>query len=204
MTKQGSIEETKRNQILKAAEEVFAQKGFFKATIEEIAEQAQIAKGTVYLYFPDKPSIFINLLAKKLNETKMRLLEIKAETLSSEEKLRKIFDYLSKTLFKPKYAQLFQTHSEKVITLTNNIMSEFKEKVTPQLKEIIKIIAEIINQGIKDREFKKFDPKLLTLLFISTIRSLSLRKFYPLNYHYSANALKELFFEILKPRGKND
>ncbi|MEO0071929.1 MAG: TetR/AcrR family transcriptional regulator [candidate division WOR-3 bacterium] len=201
MNKENSLEAAKRQKILEAAEVVFTQKGFFKATIDEIAQKAQIAKGTIYLYFPDKPSIFIGLLAKKLAEVKTRLLEISRENLTSEAKLRKIFDCLARGMFNSQQNTLFSTSSEKVITISQAVMKEFEQKVKPELKRIIKIITEIINQGIKNQEFRQLDPKLLALLFMSTIRSLSLLKFYPHNYQYSSKSLKELFFEILKPRG---
>jgi AcrR family transcriptional regulator len=45
----------RREQILKAATEVFIRKGFGAATIPEIARTAGLAAGTIYLYFPSSP-----------------------------------------------------------------------------------------------------------------------------------------------------
>jgi AcrR family transcriptional regulator len=45
-------------EILKAAFEVFAAKGFEAARIDDVAQRAGIAKGTIYLYFPDKERLF--------------------------------------------------------------------------------------------------------------------------------------------------
>jgi AcrR family transcriptional regulator len=49
----------RREQILKAATEVFIRKGFGAATIPEIARTAGLAAGTIYLYFPSKHELFI-------------------------------------------------------------------------------------------------------------------------------------------------
>ncbi|MBI5512180.1 MAG: TetR/AcrR family transcriptional regulator [Deltaproteobacteria bacterium] len=50
--------ETRRAQILEAATAVFAEKGYHGARVDDIVARAQIAKGTFYLYFPDKRAIF--------------------------------------------------------------------------------------------------------------------------------------------------
>src|SRR5262245_60277084 len=47
------------NQILAAARQVFANKGYQDATMDEIAEVAGIAKGTLYSYFPSKREIYV-------------------------------------------------------------------------------------------------------------------------------------------------
>ncbi|NIR14250.1 MAG: helix-turn-helix transcriptional regulator [Desulfobacterales bacterium] len=47
----------RRRQIIDAAEKVFAEKGFSGATIENIAEQAELSPATLYLYFKNKDGI---------------------------------------------------------------------------------------------------------------------------------------------------
>jgi TetR/AcrR family fatty acid metabolism transcriptional regulator len=53
--------------ILSAAERVFAVHGFDAATIEQIAQEAQYATGTIYLYFKDKHALYAALIASKLS-----------------------------------------------------------------------------------------------------------------------------------------
>lgn len=50
--------ENKRDAVLRAATDVFSQKGFSRATVAEIAQRANVAKGTPYLYFQDKADLF--------------------------------------------------------------------------------------------------------------------------------------------------
>ncbi len=54
--------EERREELLAAARRVFAQKGFHDAKVGDIAASAGVAKGTVYLYFPDKRSLFVELI----------------------------------------------------------------------------------------------------------------------------------------------
>jgi len=52
----------RRQDLLRAARDVFATKGFHDAKIDDIVAAASVAKGTFYLYFPDKRSIFSELV----------------------------------------------------------------------------------------------------------------------------------------------
>jgi AcrR family transcriptional regulator len=54
--------ETRRQELLDAARKVFAEQGYHDAKVGDIAAAAGVAKGTSYLYFPDKRSIFVELM----------------------------------------------------------------------------------------------------------------------------------------------
>jgi AcrR family transcriptional regulator len=61
----------RRTQILDAATTVFAEKGFHRATIKDIARVAGIADGTIYTYFASKTDVLLAIL-NRLNETTER------------------------------------------------------------------------------------------------------------------------------------
>jgi AcrR family transcriptional regulator len=56
--------EARRNQILDAAAQVFAEKGFHRATTREIASTAGISEGTIYNYFDNKESLLIGIMVR--------------------------------------------------------------------------------------------------------------------------------------------
>lgn len=56
--------ETRRNELLDVALRVFASQGFDAATVDDIASEAGISKGTVYLYFPSKEAILDELVSR--------------------------------------------------------------------------------------------------------------------------------------------
>jgi AcrR family transcriptional regulator len=68
---QAQLVAARRTQILDAATRVFAQKGFHRATIRDVAQAAGVADGTIYIYFTNKDDLLIGLL-DRLNDTERR------------------------------------------------------------------------------------------------------------------------------------
>ena len=66
-SKQTVVSEFRCAEILEAARKVFARRGFDGATVDEIAEAAGLAKGTVYLYFPSKREIYLEALRQGIS-----------------------------------------------------------------------------------------------------------------------------------------
>ncbi|MEZ4672373.1 MAG: TetR/AcrR family transcriptional regulator [Anaerolineae bacterium] len=68
---QEQLAEARRHQILDAAVTVFAEKGFARATIKDVAHAAGIADGTIYIYFENKTALLLGIL-NRLNESDQR------------------------------------------------------------------------------------------------------------------------------------
>ena len=60
--------ENKHQKILKAAIKVFAEKGFYNSRVAEIAKEADVADGTIYLYFKNKDDILISLFEEEFGQ----------------------------------------------------------------------------------------------------------------------------------------
>ena len=58
----------KHNKIIVSATKVFAKKGFFNARISDIAKEAKVADGTIYLYFNNKFDILISVLEEEIGK----------------------------------------------------------------------------------------------------------------------------------------
>lgn len=158
----------KKSLILESAEKLFIEKGYYSAKIEDIARNAGIAKGTVYIYFKDKESIYISLLEKKLAELTSFIENVINEEISSSEKLEKIYFSLSEYMDKAHRLQAIVS-VENIKTLMH-IMTKIKNRVIPKVKRIINSISKIIEEGIKEEVFKDIDPLLGALLFMNHLR----------------------------------
>ncbi len=60
--------EFRRQSILKAAESIFAQNGLHSTNLDEVAEKAEISKGTIYLYFDSKEDLFFSVIENKYQD----------------------------------------------------------------------------------------------------------------------------------------
>ena len=100
----GKAEENKRKKrtaLLSQAFSLFMNKGITNTTISEIVEQADVAKGTFYIYFKDKDDLIEKLIAQKAEQLLMNALEIlnkHPETIKAEDKLVLIADSLLEQL----------------------------------------------------------------------------------------------------------
>lgn len=82
----------RRETILEAARGVFAKKGILASTIDEIAERAEVAKGTIYLYFKSKEEMLSALLDEGLALVGKRFSEAVDLSLPADENLRRLCD----------------------------------------------------------------------------------------------------------------
>ena len=74
-----------RSAILRAAQALFAAKGFFDTTIADIVKAAGVSRGTFYLYFKDREDVFATLLSQAVDE--MFLLSASRQTGSRRERI---------------------------------------------------------------------------------------------------------------------
>ncbi|MGA2775821.1 MAG: TetR/AcrR family transcriptional regulator [Candidatus Omnitrophota bacterium] len=88
----------RKTDIIRAAEHVFALKGFHKATIQDIARQAQYATGTVYLYFEDKASLYFSIIEEKIREL-LHILRSKTVLVKGARGKLEVFIYESLRFF---------------------------------------------------------------------------------------------------------
>src|SRR3954470_2632956 len=70
MTVHSAVDRTsdKRERILSAAERIFARHGFFAAKVSDVAKEAGVADGTIYLYFKSKDELLISLFERRMQQ----------------------------------------------------------------------------------------------------------------------------------------
>lgn len=125
MTQHPGNRET-RKLIIQASFKVFGQKGFGSTTIKDIAQEAEIAVGSIYNYFPDKEALFRETVKSGWTDTLEKFKEIEATSHKIEVKFTQFIDYsfelleaahplLSGMLFGANQRQLVQDNVDKLI-----------------------------------------------------------------------------------------
>jgi TetR/AcrR family fatty acid metabolism transcriptional regulator len=190
----------KRLALLKAAFAVVTEKGYFETKVADVARRAGVAKGTVYIYFKDKPAIYIGLVDWLLEQALAVLRDIAARPLSPREKLDAVFDAWAGTVFsRPAVIGLLSMES---IDRSTKTMNRFRKQVLPHMTEMIDEVAAVIADGVKAGEFSRVEPRLAALLYLNAFRA---GMFVVANRWPVADpsaAARELFFSGLSARGR--
>ncbi len=131
----------KYRKIIAAATKIFAQKGFFKARVSEIAKEAGIADGTVYIYFKHKDDILISLFEEKMQEV---LVNMKEQIALETDPLKKI------ERFALVHLKLIEDHKDiaEIIQVELRQSSKFmKNYNNTKFLEYLDLISKIIQEG---------------------------------------------------------
>jgi TetR/AcrR family fatty acid metabolism transcriptional regulator len=131
----------KHRRILYAAERVFAKRGFFAARVSEIAKEAGVADGTIYLYFKSKDDLLISLFETRMQQVNGVLREAVAAvpaTARPTDQLRAfIRAYLKLVHDEPAAAE--------VLTIELRQSSKFmKEYDNPQFADFLRMLGGIV------------------------------------------------------------
>ena len=147
-TQRTAQKEATRKTILRVAEKLFAEKGFNDTTTRDIAREANIAIGTVFLHFPDKPS----LLAATLHEGIEEVLQNAYTTLPDDLLIKEKLSYLARAL----YAHNFQTPVLTTILLKETLFmeGEWGEVFQGQSMGFIAKVIELLTEAQKRGELK--------------------------------------------------
>ena len=157
--------ERRRQQIIVAAKRIFSAKGFNKATMEDIAEEAEISPGTIYIYFKNKDELYASLSIRILQHLNIRLEHVKNENnLNDEQRIASLKDALYDIYdFDPLILiNLFHLQSsESLKNLSPELLSEIKRLSQSSLK----IMSDIFSEGISTGVFIKANPNALADIF---------------------------------------
>jgi len=142
----------KRERILASAMRVFASKGFFGAKVSDIAEDAGVADGTIYLYFKSKDDILISLFEEQMEKVQSVLTGAMDGATSAEAKLRRFVDAYMDLVSENR-------HAAEVITIELRQSAKFmKEYKNPRFAEFLKTLAHVIDEGQRQGSFRADVP----------------------------------------------
>lgn len=145
--KKGSTD--KREKIINAAISIFSEKGFYNSTVADVAHEAQVADGTIYLYFKNKDDLLISIFEHSMDVfIRAARKELKKLT-NPKEKLRE---------FVTLHLKLVQKNQDlaQVIQIELRQSSKFmKEYANEKFFEYLNIVQEILEEGQQKGCFRK-------------------------------------------------
>ncbi|WP_018182682.1 TetR/AcrR family transcriptional regulator [Kaistia granuli] len=99
----------KREQIMRGASQVFLEKGFDAASMNDIARAAGVSKGTLYVYFANKERLFVELISSEKREELFRIVTLDFDNHDVEAVLKKFGRELCAILTKPYYVKAMRS-----------------------------------------------------------------------------------------------
>ncbi len=159
-------EKDKRIKIIKAAVKVFSRKGFHQARVEEIAQLADVGKGTVYEYFSSKTELFQEMFKAGIRFYLDSLINDLSPDLSCKEKLSRIARLHLR--FVSNYKDLAK------ITMTEHTYfnEDFRKWVWDYRAKKLEMLKQIIDEGIARGEFRNIDSQAVALVFMGSLGAL--------------------------------
>ncbi len=134
------IRTDKYHSILTAAGTIFAKFGFHKSTIAQIASEAGVADGTIYLYFKNKEDILYQFLSYETDIVLRKMRIAVNRTGNAEVKLKNLIR---------SHLQEFQDDRNMAVVFQSEV--RYLRDIEPQIKNISKmyldLLTEIIEQG---------------------------------------------------------
>jgi len=153
-------------EIISAALEVFADRGFAATTLEDIARKAGVTKGTIYLYFENKEALFKALIRGTI-----------VPVIAQGEAIAQAFTGSARDLFEKLVREYWRLVGETSLSSIPRLMiaeaGNFPQLARFYYQEVItrghRLMAGVLERGIKAGEFKKVDLAVATKLAMAPL-----------------------------------
>ena len=187
-----------RRRILDAARGVFFRDGFVKANLDEVAEVAGVAKGTLYRYFESKAEMYVAILSAdgEIFVEKMRE-SVADKTLPPDERIRRVSRfYLGHWSENREYFQIFWAMENQPVIgeLPPGVVAE----VTRLWEQCLGILAEVVQEGLSAGRFRECDPWAVANILWTLANGIIGVETSPVHRKLRAHSLEETYHEAVE------
>jgi TetR/AcrR family transcriptional regulator len=188
---------TKREQILDAAYTIFSNKGYHRATIDEIIDLADTGKGTVYNYFHNKEQLFYILVKERSAPFELAIQSVVTGKQPPLDKIRSLIRlYLQ---FYAANADLWRVlmHEMRGFSGSSGLTEQQRDKYRQAFRATIVLLQDAITEGIQEQVIRNCDPNKAAYGLFSVIMMMAFQKFAgttPEDFERTASEVAETFF----------
>lgn len=178
--------ENKHSKIISAATKVFAKKGFFTARISDIAKEAKVADGTIYLYFNNKYDILLSVFEEEVG----KIVEKTDRLLSNEDDPKKMLEiYTIQHLMAMKKNKNLAEVIQIELRQTNKVIRDYRNT---KFSQYIGIIANIIKKGQQTGIYKSdIKPDIAKRVYFGALDEVSRVWNASLETHYTVEEIAD-------------
>ncbi len=190
--------EDRKERILAAAREVFFDVGIRRATVDAIAARAQVAKGTVYLYFETKETILAHLLLEGLDTLSHYLAEAfdEARPSDGEARLRRLAAaYYAFYQQEPDYFRLMMAFDRG--QFRESVSADLYEKILHRSLRGLRWVVNATQQGMDEGRYTAGDARRLTSMLWAALNGVLVLTSHPLRRELVEDEVEKLYGEVL-------
>lgn len=170
-SKKRVTKKSRKQEIIKAAAVLFSQKSYHDVTVDQIAEQVGVAKGTIYIYFESKENLYLGILEHTHETIESILVKEIEKNDPAPQKLKKVLTLIFQFYFQNRDVLRILTRDETRLIREH---SDFTERWRHRR---IKLYRKILEKGIKEGSFRPANTELMALIIFGLVGSVM--SYYP-------------------------
>jgi len=155
-----------RNKIVDAAIKLFSELGYHRTSMDDIAKEANVAKGTLYYHFSGKGELFETIVNDGFAMLMEKIRQELAEDAPADRQIESIVR---------RHVELFLQYSELVHIIsneiTNGIEPDILERIVRRKRDYIAFVADVLRRGHEDGELNELPYELAASAMLGLIES---------------------------------
>ncbi len=156
-----------KSAILDATDRLLAGNGYKKMTIDDLAADVGIGKGSVYLHFKSKEEIVLSHIDRIIDRLKNRLDDIARKNTSCERRLREML--VERVVFR---FDSVQHYTQSLNDVLSKIRPQFLERRKRHFDEEARIFASLLKEGVDRGEFAALNANETAASLLTATNSL--------------------------------
>lgn len=157
-----------RREVLDAAERVFAERGYIHTKVEQVAQEAAFAVGTIYNLFGSKEGLYEALLNEKSTRIEERIDQALAEGGSAREQLTRLFQTRIEAFWQ--HRLFFRLFFHETMNTLCDIRAGFTPEIRARYEDFLVNVRELFARGIEAGEFRPMPVALLVAAYEGVLR----------------------------------
>jgi AcrR family transcriptional regulator len=155
--------------IFEAAEAVLAERGFHRASVDEVAKRAEISVGTLYNLFGNKENLYTSLMERGVDEVReavrARVVDAPKGLDKLDAALDAIFAYFAE------HQRAFRVYVTASHGMEWNVLPQFGDRVFQSMQAFLGDITALCRLAVREGTLPRLDPALLAMTLMGTVNS---------------------------------
>lgn len=157
--------EARPHELLEAALDLFAEKGFASTRLADVGRRAGVSPGTVCVYFPTKEALFMAVIQRFLQPVIVDQQAILTEQGTARQRLQRLLEAKAASLQRPRLSALVKLIIAEIGSFPVVGRDFYDNVIEPSLQQV----GQLIDEGIANGEFRQVDARLHAHLLIDPL-----------------------------------